>query len=244
MVCPACMSAFVAPYVGAAPSGGSASPVTTRWDVDDGGADAGPVWSNASRHRVRAALYDGSLGAGARVRPAGVGATDAWALVGSVPEFAVVLGLLGGDLAPLAGARKLAQVADPGGARRRDRVAGLAGRASGGDTGATADVLENASESGGGGGPAPLRNASPGAVGAVASTRSARSGPQGALPASRQGTDGVRASAEQARTEGTGRVNIPTLRANVPTTRLSARTAFLLVLGALAVGMAAWLASG
>jgi hypothetical protein len=44
--------------------------------------------------------------------------------------------------------------------------------------------------------------------------------------------------------DGSGRLNIPKLRANVPSTRVAPRTVFLLFVGALAVGMAAWLASG
>ncbi len=182
------MAAFVAPYAGAGTSGDSASVGAMRWDVEGELGDGRFLGPSASRHRVRAALYDGSLGAGARVRPAGRAMADPWSLVGSVPEFAVVLGLRGGDLAPLAGARKLAQVADTGLSRRRDR----------GD----ASSAQGAVDSGGGGGPAPLRNASP------------------------------------------VRLNIPTLRATVPTARPSPRTTFLLVIGVLAVGMAAWLASG
>ena len=57
-----------------------------------------------SRVAIQEAIYVGRLGAAARVRPEG----GEWQLIGGYPEFAAVLRVLGGDLAPMPGTRKLA----------------------------------------------------------------------------------------------------------------------------------------
>ncbi len=233
------MAAFVAPYVG---GGDASSSGMMRWDVEADVGEAAPAWSNASRHRVRAALYDGTLGAGARVRPAGGAASEGWSLVGSVPEFAVVLGLRGGDLAPLAGARKLAQVAGSGGgggpAPLRNASPGAwptgpLAPVGGPEASSSGPLAPGASSSG------PLT-----AVGAPAGSSSGRltGGPAGPMAPGRAPSVGN--ARPTAAPDGSGRLNIPKLRANVPSTRVAPRTVFLLCVGALAVGMAAWLASG
>jgi hypothetical protein len=92
MVCPACMTPFLVP---------SAAKAVRAFDVQPGG-DA--VTYGMSRYAIREAIYTGALTASARVRHDG----GRWELIGGLPEFASVFRLLGGDLAPMAGTRKLA----------------------------------------------------------------------------------------------------------------------------------------
>ena len=66
-----------------------------------------------SRHAIREAIYVGRLNAAARVRPAG----GKWELIGGYPEFAGIFRMMGGDLAPMAGTRKLAGWRRSGGER-------------------------------------------------------------------------------------------------------------------------------
>lgn len=106
-VCPACMTPFLVPA--------SARAVRT-FDVQPAGGE--PMLHGLSRYAIRESIYLGRLTASARVRPMGrggrgqpataVGASAAWELIGGYPEFASVFRLLGGDLAPMAGTRKLA----------------------------------------------------------------------------------------------------------------------------------------
>ncbi len=103
MVCPACMTPFLVPSLARA---------VRAFDVQPSG-DA--VIHAMSRHAIREAIYVGRLDAAARVRHEG----GKWELIGGYPEFAAVFRLLGGDLAPMAGTRKLAGWGR-GGAARRD----------------------------------------------------------------------------------------------------------------------------
>lgn len=66
-----------------------------------------------SRYAIREAIYVGRLNAAAKVRPAG----GKWELIGGYPEFAGVFRMMGGDLAPMAGTRKLAGWRRSGGER-------------------------------------------------------------------------------------------------------------------------------
>lgn len=92
MVCPACMTPFLVPSLARA---------VRAFDVQPAG-DA--VIHAMSRHAIREAIYVGRFDASARVRHDG----GKWELIGGYPEFAAVFRLLGGDLAPMAGTRKLA----------------------------------------------------------------------------------------------------------------------------------------
>jgi hypothetical protein len=64
----------------------------------------GTVAHAMSRHAIRESIYTGRVTANAKVRHDGQG----WDMIGGYPEFAVVFRLLGDDLAPIAGTRKLA----------------------------------------------------------------------------------------------------------------------------------------
>lgn len=92
MVCPACMTPFVVP---------AAARAVRAFDVQL--AD-GTVLHALGRHALREGIYAGRVDASARVRHEG----GRWELIGGYPEFAAIFRLLGADLAPLAGARKLA----------------------------------------------------------------------------------------------------------------------------------------
>ncbi|MFN7145362.1 MAG: hypothetical protein ACK4YP_16435 [Myxococcota bacterium] len=92
MVCPACMTPFLVPSLARA---------VRVFDVQPAG-DA--VLHGLSRHAIREAIYVGRFDASAKVRHDG----GKWELIGGYPEFAAVFRLLGGDLAPMAGTRKLA----------------------------------------------------------------------------------------------------------------------------------------
>jgi hypothetical protein len=92
MVCPACMTPFLVPTLGRA---------VRVFDVQPSG-DA--VVHALPRHAIREAIYTGRLDATTQVRHDG----GPWELIGGYPEFAAVFRLLGGDLAPMAGTRKLA----------------------------------------------------------------------------------------------------------------------------------------
>jgi hypothetical protein len=70
------------------------------FDVQNGEV---PVRHGMTRAAIREAIYVGKLGAAARVRLEG----GEWQLIGGYPEFAAVLRVLGGDLAPMPGTRKL-----------------------------------------------------------------------------------------------------------------------------------------
>jgi hypothetical protein len=91
-VCPACMTPFLVP---------TTSRSVSVFDVQPG---AGAAPRRMSRYAIREGIYLGQLTPGTRVRHDG----GPWELVGGYPEFAVVFRLLGGDLAPMAGTRKLA----------------------------------------------------------------------------------------------------------------------------------------
>jgi hypothetical protein len=100
-VCPACMTPFLVP---------ASARAVRAFDVQPPGDS---VLHNLSRYAIREAIYVGRFTASARVRPAsreeGAHASAvAWELIGGYPEFASVFRLLGGDLAPMAGTRKLA----------------------------------------------------------------------------------------------------------------------------------------
>ncbi|MES2640485.1 MAG: hypothetical protein V4850_13415 [Myxococcota bacterium] len=104
-VCPACMTPFLVP---------ASARAVRAFDVQPPGDS---VLHNLSRYAIREAIYVGRFTASARVRPAsreeGAHASSAapsvaWELIGGYPEFASVFRLLGGDLAPMAGTRKLA----------------------------------------------------------------------------------------------------------------------------------------
>ncbi|MFZ5480199.1 MAG: hypothetical protein ACOZNI_25775 [Myxococcota bacterium] len=92
IVCPACMTPFLVP---------AAAHAVREFDVmfaDNTVAHA------MSRHAIREAIYTGRVTATAKVRHDG----SRWDMIGGFPEFAAVFRLLGDDLAPLAGTRKLA----------------------------------------------------------------------------------------------------------------------------------------
>jgi hypothetical protein len=72
-----------------------------RFDVQPAGE---AVIHAMSRHAVREAVYTRRFNATTRVRHDG----GSWGLIGGYPEFAEVLRLLGDDLSPMAGTRKLA----------------------------------------------------------------------------------------------------------------------------------------
>jgi hypothetical protein len=92
MVCPACMTPFVVP----------AEPRAVRaFDVQ---LPDGVVLHGSSRYAIREGIYARRISSAARVRHDG----GKWELIGGYPEFAAVFNLLGDDLAPLAGTRKLA----------------------------------------------------------------------------------------------------------------------------------------
>jgi hypothetical protein len=97
MVCPACLTPFVVSQAAEAPTG----------PVDVQLAD-GRVLYALNRWAVRESIYVGRIGRDAKVRQEG----GAWQLLGGYPEFAAIFRLLGEDLAPLGGARKLARSPD------------------------------------------------------------------------------------------------------------------------------------
>jgi hypothetical protein len=91
IVCPACMTPFLVP---------ASAHAVRAFDVMF--AD-GTVAHAMSRHAIREAIYTGRVTAAAKVRHDG-----RWDIIGGYHEFAAVFRLLGDDLAPLAGTRKLA----------------------------------------------------------------------------------------------------------------------------------------
>lgn len=100
-VCPACMTPFLVP---------ASARAVRAFDVQPAGE---AVLHGLSRYAIREAIYVGRFTAAARVRPVGAvdgghAAAATWELMGGYPEFASVFRLLGGDLAPMAGTRKLA----------------------------------------------------------------------------------------------------------------------------------------
>ncbi len=92
VVCPACMTPFLVP---------SGAKAVRAFDVQPAGE---AVLHDVSRHAIREAIYVGRFTPATKVRHGG----GKWELIGGYPEFAAVFRLLGEDLAPMAGTRKLA----------------------------------------------------------------------------------------------------------------------------------------
>jgi hypothetical protein len=95
IVCPACMTPFLVP---------ASARAVRAFDVQRGPQAGDAVLPHQSRYAIREAIYTGRLTAAAKVRHDG----GKWELIGGYPEFAQIFRLLGGDLAPMAGTRKLA----------------------------------------------------------------------------------------------------------------------------------------
>ena len=92
VVCPACLTPFLVPAEARA---------VREFDVQH---PDGSVTHQVARHAIRETLYTGRIPANAKVRHE----DGKWETIGGYPEFAAILRLLGDDLGPLAGTRKLA----------------------------------------------------------------------------------------------------------------------------------------